>query len=138
MTPPRQEMARSPDTAMADPSALYHFTCRDGHRMIGRYNCVLLPQSLWRVVWLTTEALPDFEATGLGSVTLKCDRTEYRYVVTGLEHCRPWLGSAERKALAPDHLRVLEQFGDPEHWRISAKPVRAIWDRSYVKATADA
>src|SRR5260370_1237253 len=123
---------------MARPAVLYHFTCRDGHKMIGRYNCVLLPASLWRVVWLTTEALPDFEATGLGRVTLKCDRTEHRYMITDLENCRPWPGSAERKALAPGHLRVLEQFGDPEHWWISAKPVRATWDRSYARAVSNA
>jgi len=123
---------------MAMPAVLYHFTCRDSHRMIGRYNCVLLPRSLWRVVWLTTEALPDFEATGLGSVTPKCDRTQFRYVVTDLTHCRPWLGSPERTALSADHLATLEGYGDPEHWWISAEPVRAAWDRSYARAVAGA
>ena len=115
------------------PKALYHFTCRDGYREIGRYNCILQPLSAWGVIWLTTEAVPDFEATGLGSVTLKCDRTEFRYVITRLEDCRPWLGSPEREAVDPGFLNVLEEFGDMEHWWISAVPVRADWDRSWVR-----
>lgn len=124
---------------MAEPAALYHFTCIDGHRRIGRYNCVLMPQrSLWPYVWLTTEALPDFEATGLGSVTLKCDRTQFRYVVTDLADCRPWLGSPEREAVDPEFVRILEEFGDTAHWWISSRPVRAEWDRAYDRAAIHA
>ena len=115
---------------------LYHFTCRDGHRMIGRYNCLLMPQIAWPVIWMTELALPDFEATGLGSITLQCDRTEYRYVVTDLTDCRPWLGSPERGDQDEGFLDLLERFGDPEHWWISARPTPATWDRSYVRPMA--
>ena len=111
---------------------LYHFTCRDGFRRIGRYNCLLIPQTpIWPYVWLTTEAVPDFEATGLGSVTLKCDRREYRYIVRDTFGCWPWLGSQERRQLLPAWLEVLESYGDPEHWWISQGPLPAEWDRAW-------
>jgi hypothetical protein len=110
---------------------LYHFTCKDGHRQIGRHNALLRPLSLWRVVWLTELAEPDFEATGLGSVTLKCDRRQYRYMVTDVRDCRRWLGSPERVRTAPEFVRLLEEYGDPEHWWISSEPVPAMWDASW-------
>jgi len=119
----------------ANPERLYHFTCDLGHAKIGRYNCVLMPQpGSWPVIWFTSEAVPDFEATGLGRLTLKCDRTEFRYVVTGLSTCRPWLGSPERLAETPQFLRALEEFSVPEQWWISAEPVQAEWDRSWERA----
>ena len=116
-------------------SRLYHFTCRDGYKRIGRYNCVLIPQrGLWPFIWLTSEAEPDFQASGLhpyGRSTLKCDRTEYRYIITDTSMCRPWLGSADRLAVDPEFVTVLESYGDPEHWWIASEPVRAEWDRAY-------
>src|SRR5258708_6175756 len=118
----------------AMPDRLYHFTCRDGHKRIGRYNCVLMPQATcWPYVWLTTEAVPDFEATGLGRVQTTCDRTAYRYIVTDIGACRPWLGSPEREALGTGLLFVLEMPGVavPEQWWICPGPVRAAWDRSW-------
>jgi hypothetical protein len=120
------------------PDRLYHFTCADAHKRIGRYNCVLTPQrGLWPYIWLTTEAEPDFEATGLGSITLTCDRTEYRYIVTDIAACKPWSGSPERAAVHPDFLETLESFGDPAHWWISAGPVRAAWDRAWSRFRTD-
>jgi len=114
------------------PEVLYHFTCADGHRAIGEHKPVLRPQTrLWPFIWLTTEAVPDFEATGLLSVTLTCDRTEHRYRVTRTALCVPWLGSQQRSAVDPDFLNLLEQFGDPEHWWLSPGPVRAEWDESW-------
>ncbi len=110
---------------------LYHFTCRDGYKRIGRYNCILRPVSMWPYVWLTTESEPDFEATGLGSVTLKCDRRQFRYIVTDLSACKPWLGSPERARVDSDFLRILEEYGCPEQWRICPEPVPAIWDRTW-------
>lgn len=123
---------------MSAPAALYHFTCRDGHRMIGRWNCVLRGQTeMWPFTWLTTEAVPDFEATGLSSVTLGCDRTEVRYIVTeDIGLCRPWLGSPERRGLARRARRDLERWHDPEHWWVAPVPVRASWDRSWDRQTA--
>ncbi len=120
------------------PDLLYHFTCRDGHKRIGRYNCVLMPQAaMWPYVWLTTEAVPDFEATGLTRLILRCDRTEFRYVVTDIGACKPWLGSPHREAIPADRLSVLEEYGDAEHWWIAPGPVRATWDRSWVREGAD-
>jgi len=115
---------------------LYHFTCADGHRRIGRYNCLLMPQSMWPFVWLTTEPVPDFEATGLTSITLDCDRTQFRYVVTDVSVCRPWLGSPERGRVSRPFLCEMEEHGDPEHWWISTEPVRAEWDRTWQRQRA--
>lgn len=117
-------------------SDLYHFTCRDSARRIGRYNCVLRPgMAGWRVLWLTDQAEPDFESCGLGdAVMLKCDRREFRYVVTDTSACRPWLGSPERDSMeGTKMLAAMELPGHaaPERWWISSEPVLASQDRSW-------
>jgi len=122
------------------PDVLYHFTCDHGHRRIGRWNCLLIPQGPHpllnhiRVIWLTTLAEPDQETSGLGRVRTTCDRMAFRYVVTDLSACRPWLASAERAAVAADSIEVLESYGDPEHWWITDSTVPAKWDRTWQKA----
>lgn len=108
---------------------LYHFCCSHSRQAIGRRG-FLVPQLRHptlgcKVIWLTTEASPDRERSGLGMHFTKCDRMGFRYRVDKAEPCHPWLGSLER-ALAPRHVvNDLERFGDPEHWWITAVPVKA-------------
>lgn len=111
------------------PERLFHFTCADhGYRAIGKRG-VLRPN--WHpflqanLLWLTTEAAPDRESTGLGMSIARCDRMAYRYIVTDLDDCQPWIGSGWRSQ-APRHaVADLEAFGDPEHWWVSSSPVVA-------------
>lgn len=115
------------------PERLYHFTCTHGQRRIGRVNCLLIPQIEHpllgcKVTWLTTEAEPDREATGLGHHFTRCDRMEFRYIVTDLRDCRRWLTSFERKASPPGSLTDLESYGDPEHWWIADCAIPAAFD----------
>jgi len=124
---------------MSKPERLYHFTCIDGHRYIETTGALQPQPNCWPFIWLTSEADPDFEATGLQAFsvsTLDCDRTEYRYIVTDLTTCRPWLGSPERIFVSGNSsfLHALEQFGDPEHWWITTQPVPCLLDESYRKA----
>ena len=124
----------TPDTIA--PDALYHFTCKHSKAKIGTGNCLLIPQIRHpllgcKVTWLTTEAIPDREATGLGSHHQRCERMEYRYVVDDLSDCRPWLGSAERQAASRQVVETLEEYGDVEHWWITDKPIRARFDRTW-------
>src|SRR6266853_839433 len=97
---------------------LYHFTCRHSRSKIGTSNCLLVPQIAHpllgcKVLWLTSEADPDRHATGLTSNYQKCDRMEFRYVVTEVAKCRPWLESSERQAAPSDAVADLESEGDP-------------------------
>lgn len=124
------------------PDRLYHFTCAHGHRRIGRYNCLLIPQGPHpllnniRVIWLTTQAEPDRETTGLGHNYTTCDRMAYRYIATDLTPCIPWLVSPERRNAPAESIDALESYGDPEHWWITATPVRAKWDRIWQNAVS--
>ena len=115
---------------------LYHFTCGHGHRQIGRYNCLIIPQVShpvcgWSISWFTTEPVPDREATGLTAVETTCDRMAYRYVIAAGSPCRRWLGSQWRRETPGDFLRDLEDHGDPEHWWVTDVAVRASWDRAW-------
>jgi len=118
------------------PECLYHFTCKHSKRDIGTSNCLLRPMLDHpllgcKVLWLTTQACPDRDSTGLTSNYQRCDRMEFRYVVTNLDDCRPWLDSPERAAVPAGVLDVLESFGDCEHWWIASKPIRARFDRAW-------
>lgn len=79
---------------------LFHFTCDHGFKALGgagELRPVLTHPFLGcRVVWLTTEAEPDRESTGLGMHYTACDRMQYRYEVMEPEKCRRWIGSPER------------------------------------------
>jgi hypothetical protein len=119
---------------------LYHFTCEHGRRDIGTGpNCLLIPNMhpilRTRLLWLTTEAEPVREATGLTSTYIRCDRMQFRYIVEDLRSCRPWLGSPERACLSAEGLRAFEDNGNgtarPDEWWISDRPVRARYDRSW-------
>lgn len=119
---------------------LYHFTCAHGQRRIGRQNCLIIPQiehPLLRltVSWFTTEAEPDRVQTGLTHNITRCDRMAFRYVITDLSTCVPWLTSRERKHAKrhgkPGALASLESEGDPEHWWISRAAVPAQYDAEW-------
>lgn len=108
---------------------LFHFTCDHGHDAIGKRG-ELRPMAEHpflhvKVVWLTTESSPDPEQTGLTRRIAKCDRMKYRYVVSDVRACRPWLDSPERAAAPPGAVADLESYGDPEHWWIASDPVPA-------------
>ena len=120
------------------PERLYHFTCSHSKRKIGTSNCLLIPQITHpllgiKVSWLTTEAEPDREKTGLGNNTglVPSDRMEFRYVVTDMANCRPWLDSVEREQAPPRVVADVESVGDPEHWWITDRPIRAKFDRTW-------
>lgn len=122
------------------PKCLYHFTCAHGRKDIGSSNCLLLPHlHPWlgsKVLWLTSEAKPDRQRTGLTMNLQTCDRMAFRYVVSDPSLCRAWLKSYERGLLKPNLLADLEEHGDPEHWWISSIPLRARLDREW-KAPSD-
>jgi hypothetical protein len=115
---------------------LYHFTCTDGYRRIGRYNCLIIPQGRhpvcgWSISWFTTEPVPDKEATGLAAVSTTCDRMAHRYVIEPGSTCVPWLGSRWRQETPEPFLTVLEEYGDTGHWWVADVPVHARWDWSW-------
>jgi hypothetical protein len=130
------------DPEVIKPDRLYHFTCAHGKRDIGTGpNALLIPhRHPWlnkKLLWLTVVATPDRAETGLTSTMLSCDRMRYRYVVTELEHCRPWIGSPERQGLNPEALKAFEvredgQHARPDQWWISDVPVHARYDRSWI------
>ena len=122
---------------------LYHFTCKDGHRRIGRFNALLIPQggthpyAGWPpLLWFTVLAEPDRETTGLAAVNTTCDRMAHRYVIGPGSGCVSWLGSRWRAETPEKWLALIEEYGDPEHWWVSGQPVKATWDRAYAETYA--
>jgi hypothetical protein len=111
---------------------LYHFTCDHGHDALGACGMLESPVTHpflgCRVIWLTSEALPDRETTGLGMNYTTCDRMKYRYIVLEPEKCHRWLGSVERFNAPVDAVADLECYGDPEHWWITDRPTKALLD----------
>lgn len=110
--------------------ALWHFTCEHGRRGIGKRGLLVAPigNPLFggaRIIWLTTEAEPDRERTGLTMHTTRCDRMTYRYRVLQPERCTPWLACPWREIARPRVVADLESFGDPEHWYVTATPTLA-------------
>jgi hypothetical protein len=102
---------------------LFHFTCQHGADALGgrgELRPMVRHQGLGiDVVWLTSEPWPDREATGLTSRLTSCDRMAYRYVVTDVDRCRPWLDSPERATADPRVVADLERYGAPEQWWIT-------------------
>jgi hypothetical protein len=115
---------------VTDPPTLWHFTCTHGRRALGKRGLLVapLPHPLLgaaRLIWLTTEAAPDRERTGLTMNTTTCDRMAYRYRVLQPWRCTPWLASPWRAAALPRIVADLESFGDPEHWYVTDVPTLA-------------
>jgi hypothetical protein len=109
---------------------LWHFTCGHGRKALGKRGLLIAPLGHpllggARVIWLTTEAAPDREKTGLTMNTTPCDRMAYRYRVLQPERCTPWLVSPFRAAAPRWAVDDLESFGDPEHWYVTGVPTLA-------------
>jgi hypothetical protein len=75
---------------------------------------------------MTDQAKPDRERTGLGMHFTKCDRMEFRYLVTPGGACVAWLASFARTQTPHSAIEDLETYGDPEHWWVAFTPV---WGR---------
>lgn len=116
----------------------YHFTCAHVAHKLGRHAILRPPTgqhpihpTFPRVLWLTDMARvttqEDKDSLGLTSEIITCDRTKYRYAVSGKEADKiiPWLGSDARARLSPDLLKDLEYYGNPTHWFITFESVRA-------------
>jgi hypothetical protein len=115
----------------------YHFTCSHAAALIGRHGILMppvLPHPLYpgfpKVIWLTDMtyvADKDREGLGLTSTHLSCDRTKFRYTVSGTEADKviPWMGSRQREELRDETRKILESFDKPAHWFISDVPLRA-------------
>lgn len=111
------------------PMRLWHFTCEHGYRQIGTHGTLkpnrhVLLGDAPPVVWLTDLQSPERDAVGLTSRFITCDRMAYRYMVNE--------GTVERWADFADEHDVplwvradLESYGDPEHWFVSTRPLRA-------------
>lgn len=130
--PERMEPPEGSEPEGPDYQELWHFTCSHGRRAIGKRG-LLIPQIRHpllgvRVIWLTTEAAPDRQATGLGMTYTTCDRMEYRYRVLQPERCLRWLASPFRVVSPADAVTDLEMYGDPEHWWVTAVPTMAALD----------
>lgn len=104
----------------------YHFCCSHSAALIGRRGLIrpMIRHPLLGclVAWFTTDAEPQRMDVGLTSLTIKCDRMEYRYVARSPKLI-PWLGSPARAAAPRDAVSDLEAFGRPETWLICESPV---------------
>lgn len=116
-------------------SDLWHFTCKHGHRGIGRYGMVLPKYSKalgCDLSWFTDNVtLSDIEL-GLTSYYIPCDRRQFLYRVLEPELCEPFLAWARRTG-NPYVGRLLDDARRPEHWFVSDRPVGVREERGYVK-----
>lgn len=116
---------------------LFHYTCSHGRRGIGMRGFLKpMPQPVLNgveLVWLTDQTEPNRCGLGLTSITLNCDRLEFRYVVQSNDTVRPWLSwMAEQPYLSASDVRALHgEDRQPEHWWISTKLLWAELDREY-------
>jgi len=108
---------------------LYHYTCRHRAALIGRVGMLfptrhpmLGPPAL---VWLTDMDVPDAQALGLTSVTLKCDRTEVRYAIERPGDCIRWIDWSEGRHVLRSVRSELSFGHKPAHWWVSEHPVKA-------------
>ena len=115
---------------------LYHYCCQHSARAITKRG-FLEPfdhAGLFGVplVWLTDSETPDREALGLTSHIQPCDRLEFRYVVTDVDRCEPWIGSDVRNRLATvGGFDAFEAGRDPSSWWISRDRLWAVRDSSW-------
>jgi hypothetical protein len=112
------------------PQRLYHFTCVDGHALISQSG-VLLPHEhllmrhLGPLLWLTDLPHPTPESVGLTHDWVACDRLAYRYTVSpAVAHAAtPW--AELRKRVPRAVVATLESYGDPAHWWVIQRSLRA-------------
>ena len=122
---------------------LYHFTCACSVKRINQQGGVLRPIVPWAtldkalgrdgptglagaptVLWLTDMDVPNVQALGLSSTMLRCDRTEYRYVVeTGpRDPVMPWwLYAKVLYQASPRWLSWMQHERDPKRWYVATR-----------------
>jgi len=104
---------------------LYHYAC--SHSAAGiRADGFLRPHAQVllgdvKLVWLTDMEVPDADALGLTSWTLRCDRTEHRFEVD--YDAQRWVSYA--RGLTPEQRWALEiaPGARPMHWWVSTESV---------------
>jgi hypothetical protein len=121
--------------------ALYHFTCDHGRAALGDAGEVM-PLSLFdpeaaqrapewaswvRLAWFTDQPqASDPQALGLTSLTVRCDRTRYRYRVLDPEPLLPWL-KVWRNYGPKVRLLHLAEGVRPGTWWVSEAPVPVVY-----------
>lgn len=120
---------------------LYHYTCLDCARRIGRYGMLRTWSHLradeqmagFPVVWLTDMEIPDRLALGLRVINHRdgttCDRLAVRYIVE-TDEAVPWLEWA-RGRVPEDVRRIMEEGRAPERWFVTLTAQLAVMDRAY-------
>ena len=115
----------------------YHFTCAHSAPLIMQAGVVkplgqlgklagrLPPERHWMldIAWFTDLEDPDREGLGLTSVTLQCDRTEWRVTVSDPSTLVPWSQFARTRRIPSVQRQDLERYGRPAHWWVSEEPV---------------
>lgn len=114
---------------------LYHFTCAHRAPMIREDGYVRPGNELsksfqvpWACfAWYTDMAVPARGALGLTNYFSRCDRTAYRFTVTGnLAPIKPWLKVRHHHDWA---LSVEATPGArPAHWYVCAFPIQVTWE----------
>lgn len=120
-----------------DGPVLYHYSCEHLFEDIGEEG-TLLPLSHRRevdprawpslFVWMTDMTIPQPDALGLTRRTLRCDRTKYRYRITGGEAIERWVDAARRLDRNTRAMLENEPGARPAHWWFSVQPVTAVYD----------
>lgn len=112
------------------PPLLWHFTC--AHSVAGIERTGTLrphrhPMIGQPLVWLTDLAQPFRDALGLTSHTLRCDRTEYRFLATDISETVWWPSYSRARGLARQVCTALEAAPGamPRHWWVSTVLVPA-------------
>lgn len=113
---------------MGSPTVLYHWTCSHGAEAIRRDGAVKphLGLSWWSD--LNQRGRKTRAALGLTSLTLKCDRMEYRCIASDVGLLTPW--DVFANTANPAFVEGLEMAdgSKPEHWWVASEwvPVRSV------------
>lgn len=106
---------------------LFHYTCAHGETGILADGCEIKP-GMDGLVWLTDLRIPNRAVLGLTRNYIRCDRTEFRFMVRDLADVLWW---PDFRRAAPDDIwrdwsRYLESAPGvrPAHWYISQHPVK--------------
>lgn len=127
-----------PHRTVSAVPALFHYTCRHGHRALlatrtvlpaDQHAPALVGQPLAHLAWFTDMTPADPWALGLTSVHIACDRTQYRWRVTPSE--RPPVRWGYLRNTLPrtilDDLET-EPRAEPAHWWVATWPVPVAHD----------